>query len=113
MEKKIVEVLKELNIPMGNLGFTYLRTAIKEVVLDEEKLRSMTKVGGLYDIVAKEHHSTPSRTERAIRHAIETSFAEASETVLIKYLGSTKGKLTNKNFIAALAYEIKSEGVSE
>lgn len=108
MDKKITLLLMELCIPAGNLGFKYLITGIKEVAADEDKLRCITKLGGLYDIIANTHNTTPSRVERAIRHAIETSVLVADKRVLSKYLGNVKANETNRNFIAALAIVVKS-----
>lgn len=102
-DRKIVEALKELKIPMGNLGFRYIVTAIKAVIEDEDKLRYMTKENGIYDIVAKEHKTTPNRAERAIRHGVETAFSLADRDVLKKYFGHADGKETNRNFIALLS----------
>lgn len=108
MENKIIKLLKELNVPMGNLGFGYLVTAIKEVAADEKKLSGITKDGGIYNIVAKVHGTTPTRAERAIRHGIECRFAKVSTATAEKHFGDIRIKPTNRNFIAALVYEIKA-----
>jgi hypothetical protein len=106
-DRKIVEALKELKIPMGNLGFRYIETAVKAVIADEDMLRYMTKADGLYEVVAKKHGSTPSRVERSIRHGIEVAFRLADREVLRKYIGHADGKETNRNFIALLASTIR------
>lgn len=108
MEKRIMDLLKELNVPTGNLGFKYLADAIKEVVKDEEKLRYITKHDGLYDVIAKRYKTTISRVERAIRHAIEISCARTDKGLITKYIGNFDVKVSNKNYISALAYEVQS-----
>lgn len=108
MEKKIIEVLKNLGVPMGNLGFKYIKDAVKLAAEDEEILTNMTKPGGLYATVAKMHNSTASRVERAIRHGIECSFSHCDVDTIKGYFGNVSGnKLTNRNFIAALACEVR------
>jgi hypothetical protein len=110
MEKKIIEVLKELGVPMGNLGFKYIREAVLIINEDQSRLDGITKVGGLYYTIAKKYGSAASRVERAIRHAIESSFSHLNIDTLQKYFGNTpdlnSGKLTNRNFLAALVYAI-------
>jgi two-component system response regulator (stage 0 sporulation protein A) len=113
LEKRITDVLKELQVPMGNLGFLYIRKAIELVINNETCLRNLTKVGGIYETIAKEFNSTSQRVERAIRHAIETVFSSADSSVLKKYFGHSSGKETNKNFIAYLAYEVKNKEEQE
>ncbi|WFR56418.1 sporulation initiation factor Spo0A C-terminal domain-containing protein [Anaerocolumna sp. AGMB13025] len=112
-DKKIVEILMSLKLPMSNLGFKYIVTAVKMVIADESKLRKITGPDGMYGVIAKEYNSTPSRVERAIRHEIEIAFSMADKEVLKKYFGHPDGKETNKNFIAVLAYQIISQEVAE
>jgi hypothetical protein len=113
MEKKIIEVLKDLGVPMGNLGFKYIREAVLIIIADQSKLDGITKHGGLYYTVAKKYGTAPSRVERAIRHAIEQSFIHLDLEILQKYFGNTadlnSGKLSNRNFLAALAYAISED----
>lgn len=108
LEKRITDTLKELCVPIGNKGFRYLATAITEVLADESKLGNMTNAGGIYDTVAKVHNTTIQRAERAIRHGIECSFGLCDKELFKKYIGYTNKKPTNRDFIAALAYEIKN-----
>ena len=72
---------------------------------DPDTLEAITKV--LYPAVANLHQSTPSRSERAIRHAIETAWDRCDYAVLQHYFGNTvdpnKGKPTNSEFIARIA----------
>ena len=72
---------------------------------DMDVINAVTKV--LYPEVAKRFSTTPSRVERAIRHAIEVAWDRGDLDVLQKYFGYTvsnvKGKPTNSEFIAMIA----------
>lgn len=61
----------------------------------------------IYPVVAVLCGSTSSRVERAMRHAIETSFERADPDTLAEVFGSTihpnRGKPCNAEFIAMLA----------
>ena len=111
MESKVIAILKELGISMGNLGFSYIKEALLMISQNEANLHSITAPYGLYGVIAKKNSTTPSRVERAMRHAIESMFLHCNTETLYKYFGNTpdlkSGKLTNKNFIAILAEELK------
>lgn len=107
MEGKIMEALKELCVPMGNLGFRYIKTAVRTVIEDENTLNNMTNAGGIYDIVAKKHDTTISRAERAIRHGAEISAIHVPTDIKEKYFGKVKGKVKNADYIAGVAFTIK------
>ena len=66
---------------------------------------AITKV--LYPQVAKTFQTTPSRVERAIRHAIEVAWDRGDLDTLQRFFGytvsNTKGKPTNSEFIALIA----------
>jgi two-component system response regulator (stage 0 sporulation protein A) len=70
-----------------------------------EVINAMTKM--LYPTVAKRFTTTPSRVERAIRHAIEVAWDRGDLETLQKFFGYTvsniKGKPTNSEFIAMIA----------
>ena len=104
MEKKIIKLLKDLNVPAGILGYRYLVIAIKKTVEKEGDISGITKE--LYPGIAKECNTKATRVERAIRHAIEIVFTKADKEALHKYFGPHIEKQTNGNFIATLAYEI-------
>ena len=61
----------------------------------------------LYPDVAAYFHTTPSRVERAIRHAIEVGWSRGNIEVLEKYFGYStnpnRGKPTNSAFIATIS----------
>ena len=105
LESEITELLHEIGIPAHIKGYMYLRTAILETYLNVDFLGQITKV--LYPEVAKRFSTTPSRVERAIRHAIEVAWDRGDLETLQKYFGYTvsnaKGKPTNSEFIAMIA----------
>ena len=80
-------------------------------VNDIEIMNAVTKQ--LYPSVAKKHGTTPSRVERAIRHAIEVAWDRGDVDILNSYFGYTihasKGKPTNSEFIALIADKLRVE----
>src|SRR5690554_5629071 len=72
LDVRITEVMHQLGVPAHIKGYIYLREAIELVIKDIEYLGAVTKE--LYPSVAAKYNTTPSRVERAIRHAIEVSW---------------------------------------
>ena len=105
LESTVTEVIHEIGVPAHIKGYQYLREAIILTVNDMEIINAVTKV--LYPAVAKKFGTTPSRVERAIRHAIEVAWDRGDLETLQKYFGYTvnscKGKPTNSEFIAMIA----------
>ena len=105
LETDITKMLHELGIPAHIKGYQYLREAILLAVDDMDVINAVTKV--LYPEVARRFSPTPSRVERAIRHAIEVAWDRGDLETLQKYFGytvnSAKGKPTNSEFIAMIA----------
>ena len=91
--------------------YQYLREAIMMVVNDIEVINQITKQ--LYPDIAKKFHTTPSRVERAIRHAIEVAWsrgkADEVENIFGYTVSATKGKPTNSEFIAMIADKLRLE----
>ena len=105
LESVVTEIIHEIGIPAHIKGYQYLREAIICAVNDMDVINAVTKV--LYPEVAKKFKTTPSRVERAIRHAIEVAWDRGDVEVLQKFFGYTvsgvKGKPTNSEFIAMIA----------
>ncbi len=101
----VTEIIHEIGIPAHIKGYQYIREAIIEVVADMDLINAVTKA--LYPQVAKKYGTTPSRVERAIRHAIEVAWDRGDVETLQKFFGYTvsgiKGKPTNSEFIAMIA----------
>ena len=73
LESDVTNIIHEIGVPAHIKGYQYLRDAIMMSVNDNEMLNSITKL--LYPSIAKRHKTTPSRVERAIRHAIEVAWS--------------------------------------
>lgn len=101
----VTEIIHNLGVPAHIKGYHYLRTAILETAMDRTLMDSVTK--RLYPLVAKQYNTTPTRVERAIRHAIETAWDRGNSEILESYFGYTisicRGKPTNSEFIALIA----------
>ena len=105
LETMVTEIIHEIGIPAHIKGYQYIREAIILTVRDMDLINAVTKA--LYPMVAKRYNTTPSRVERAIRHAIEVAWDRGDIEVLQKYFGYTvsniKGKPTNSEFVALIA----------
>jgi two-component system response regulator (stage 0 sporulation protein A) len=105
LESLVTEIIHEIGVPAHIKGYQYLREAIILTINDMDIINAVTKV--LYPTVAKKYSTTPSRVERAIRHAIEVAWDRGDLETLQKFFGYTvsniKGKPTNSEFIAMIA----------
>lgn len=109
LEAEITNIMHEIGVPAHIKGYLYLRDAIQMVVNDVELLSAVTKE--LYPAIAKKYNTTPSRVERAIRHAIEVAWSRGEIDTINKVFGYTvhndKGKPTNSEFIAMVADKLR------
>lgn len=109
LEQDVTDMIHEIGVPAHIKGYQYLREAIMMSVEDIEMLNSITKI--LYPTIAKRFQTTPSRVERAIRHAIEVAWSRGRMETLDALFGYTintgKGKPTNSEFIALIADKIR------
>ncbi len=109
LENQVTDMIHEVGVPAHIKGYQYLRDAIMMVIEEPEMLNSITKI--LYPTIAKRNQTTPSRVERAIRHAIEVAWSRGNMDIinsLFSYTVSTgKGKPTNSEFIALIADKIR------
>ncbi|HIV25022.1 MAG TPA: sporulation transcription factor Spo0A [Candidatus Scatomonas pullistercoris] len=111
LELDVTNIIHEIGVPAHIKGYQYLRDAIILSVEDMEMLNSITKI--LYPTIAKKYQTTPSRVERAIRHAIEVAWSRGKMDTIDELFGYTvsngKGKPTNSEFIALIADKIRLE----
>ncbi len=111
LESDVTDIIHEIGVPAHIKGYQYLREAIIMSVRDMEMLNSITKI--LYPGIAKKYQTTPSRVERAIRHAIEVAWSRGKMDTIDELFGYTihngKGKPTNSEFIALIADRIRLE----
>lgn len=111
LETRVTKVLHEIGVPAHIRGYHYMREAIMMAVTDIDVLNYITKE--LYPSIAKKCNTTPSRVERAIRHAIEVAWGRGHSDVINNMFGYTvnsdKGKPTNSEFIALIADNLRIE----
>ena len=109
LEIKVTNIIHEIGVPAHIKGYQYLRDGIMMVVNNIEVINQITKQ--LYPDLAKKYKTTPSRVERAIRHAIEVAWnrgqLETVESIFGYTVNSNKGKPTNSEFIAKIADKLR------
>lgn len=97
-------VLRDLGVPAHILGNDYICKAIELCIQDKSYINSITK--RLYPQISKWFETTPSRVERAIRHAVEISTLRIPMDTISKVFGCSidpyRGKPTNSEYIAAV-----------
>jgi two-component system, response regulator, stage 0 sporulation protein A len=111
LETMVTNIMHDLGVPAHIRGYQYLRDSILMVISDLELLNAVTK--RLYPSVAAHFKTTPSRVERAIRHAIEVAWSRGQLETIDSLFGFTvnigKGKPTNSEFIAMIADKLRLE----
>lgn len=111
VEDVILAMLTELGTPAHIKGHRYIITGLTLLVDNPDAADAITKE--LYPFIAKQHNTTPSRVERAVRHAVEVTWDRGDLDVLGRYFGNTvrldKGKPTNSEFMAQLAVLIRQK----
>lgn len=111
MDVAVTNIIHEMGVPAHIKGYHYLRDAILMVIEDINLLGAVTKE--LYPAIAHQYQTTPSRVERAIRHAIELSWDRGNIDMMTKLFGYTinleRGKPTNSEFIAMVADKLRIE----
>jgi len=111
LESKVTSILHEIGVPAHIRGYHYMREAILMAVEDLDVLNYITKE--LYPTIAKKCNTTPSRVERAIRHAIEVAWSRGKVEIIDNMFGYTinnhKGKPTNSEFIALISDRLRLE----
>lgn len=109
LEVEVTNIMHEIGVPAHIKGYQYLRDAIMMVVNNLDVINSITKQ--LYPVIAKDYNTTPSRVERAIRHAIEVAWNRGRVEAINSIFGYTinvgKGKPTNSEFIAMIADKLR------
>ena len=111
LEALVTNIIHEVGVPAHIKGYQYLREAIIMVVNDIDVINQITK--SLYPKIATKFNTTPSRVERAIRHAIEVAWGRGQQDVVENIFGYTisaaKGKPTNSEFIAMISDKLRLE----
>lgn len=111
LDVSVTNIIHEMGVPAHIKGYHYLRDAILEVIEDVNLLGAVTKE--LYPMIAVKYQTTPSRVERAIRHAIELAWDRGNIEMMTNFFGYTinlkRGKPTNSEFIAMVADKLRIE----
>jgi two-component system, response regulator, stage 0 sporulation protein A len=111
LDVNITHVIHEIGVPAHIKGYLYLREAITMVYNEVDLLGAITKI--LYPRIAEKYNTTPSRVERAIRHAIEVAWNRGNMDSIRSLFGYTinvaKAKPTNSEFIAMVADKLRLE----
>lgn len=111
LDVAVTNIIHEMGVPAHIKGYHYLRDAILMVTNEINLLGAVTKE--LYPMIAQKFQTTPSRVERAIRHAIELAWDRGNVEMMTKFFGYTinleRGKPTNSEFIAMVADKLRIE----
>ena len=109
LDIEVTRVIQQMGVPAHVKGYQYIRDAIILVVEEMNLLGAVTKE--LYPLIAEKYNTTPSRVERAIRHAIELAWDRGNVEMMNKFFGYTvnmdRGKPTNSEFIAMVADRLR------
>lgn len=109
LDYEVTNIIHQMGVPAHIKGYQYLRDAIILVINEVNLLGAVTKE--LYPMIAEKYDTTPSRVERAIRHAIELAWDRGNTDMISRYFGYTinleKGKPTNSEFIAMVADRLR------
>lgn len=109
LESKITKMLHSLGIPSHIKGYQYIRESIILIYRNPYIIGGITKE--LYPEVATKFNTTPSRVERAIRHAIEVSWNRGDYEYMEELFGHSvdydRAKPTNSEFIATVADKLR------
>ena len=113
IEEKISEIFIAIGIPPHIKGYGYLREGIKATIEHPHIINSVTKE--LYPSIAKKFNTTPSKVERAIRHAIEVAWNRGRIDAINAIFGARiylgVEKPTNSEFIALVADKLILENM--
>ena len=108
-EVAVTRLMLEIGVPANIRGYQYLRDGIMIAVDDPQAITAITKA--LYPCIAKKYETTPSRVERAMRHAIEVAWSRGHVEMFHQVFGYSintgKGKPTNGEFIAMIADRVR------
>lgn len=109
LQMLVTEIIHQIGVPAHIKGYHYLRDSIILAIEEPDIINSVTKQ--LYPSVAKKNSTTPSRVERAIRHAIEVAWDRGDVDTLNSFFGYTihngRGKPTNSEFIAMISDKLR------
>lgn len=105
----ITDMLHNLGIPSHIRGYQYIKEGILIVYKKGRALTYITK--DVYPEIAMKFDTTPTRVERAIRHAIEVSWNRGDLNLMEEIFGNSlnvnRDKPTNAEYLTTIADRIK------
>lgn len=111
LNERVTIMFLSIGIAPHIKGYRYLRKAIQMAVREPALIDGITKK--LYPKIAKHYDTTPSKVERAIRHAIEIAWSRGKIENINKFIGydiyTSKDKPTNGEFIALIVDKLLLE----
>jgi len=111
IDLEVSQLLHNLGIPSHIRGYKYIREGIS-MIQNNDSVALITKE--IYPQIAKKYDTTPSRVERAIRHAIEVSWIRGDLALMEDIFGFSvscdKAKPTNSEFLSTIADRLKISG---
>lgn len=114
LDEKLSNIFITVGIPAHIKGYHYLREAVKLTIENPDVINSITK--RLYPAVAARFATSPSKVERAIRHAIEVAWNKGKIENVNHIFGikvyNANEKPTNGEFIALVADKLLIEGIA-
>ena len=114
IQLQVTELLHNLGVPSQIKGYQYLREGILMLYESTGLIGGITKE--VYPEIALRYNTTPSRVERAIRHAIEVSWNRADYDMMNKIFGHSidyhRAKPTNSEFMVTLSDALRLNQVA-
>ena len=105
VDEQVTNIFLTLCIPAHIKGYQYLREAVRLVSEEHDIINRITKE--LYPAIARRFDTSPSKVERAMRHAIEVAWTRGRLDAVNRMYGykvfSPEDKPTNGEFIALVA----------
>ncbi len=109
IEAEVSNILHDLGIPAHVRGYNFIRDGVIMIYESEGFVTSLTKE--IYPKVASKYNTTPSRVERAIRHAIEISWSRGDIKLMEEIFGNSvdfeRSRPTNAEFLSGIADRFK------
>jgi len=108
-EAVVTDLLHSLGIPSHIRGFQYIRDGILLMFNSSTPISYITK--DIYPELSVKYDTTPSRVERAIRHAIEVSWNRGDMDLMDEIFGNSlnvnRDKPTNSEYITTISDRLK------
>ena len=105
LEEKVSRIFINVGIPPHIKGYSFLREGVMMAIDNPSIINNITKQ--LYPMIGERYQTTPSKVERAIRHAIEVAWNRGRIDNINNILGVRAyvgaDKPTNGEFIALIA----------